>query len=151
MSSRSSGMSNSDRSRWKLTEQTTIRVRINLVQDIQCRTWRWWHNDNKVWSKQKPGHWQHLALKKLLMTFSSRPLHRRTILKDCEKKWIVATKQHRGVHKDILTNLKIPILWETRETIPRTWSSKVTLLSNFTPRMSRLGLAQMELVPFVRD
>ena len=30
--SRSSVMSNSDRSRWKLTEQTMIRVRINLLQ-----------------------------------------------------------------------------------------------------------------------
>ena len=30
------GMSNSDRSRWKLTEQTMIRVRINLMQHTQC-------------------------------------------------------------------------------------------------------------------
>ena len=30
--SRSSGMSNSNRSRWKFTEQTMIRVRINSVQ-----------------------------------------------------------------------------------------------------------------------
>ena len=42
------------------------------------------------------------------------------------------------------TYLKIPILWETQETIPRSWSSKVGLLSIFTPRMSRLGLARIE-------
>ena len=34
--------------------------------------------------------------------------------------------------------------WETRETIPRTWSSKVSLLSNFAQRMSRFELARIE-------
>ena len=36
------------------------------------------------------------------MTFSSRPPHRRTIIKDWENKYIVATKQLKGVHKDTL-------------------------------------------------
>ena len=50
----------------------------------------------------KPGHRIHLELEKLQMAFSGRPPHRRTILKDWENKCIVATKQHRGVHKDTL-------------------------------------------------
>ena len=41
----------------------------------------------------------HLALEKLKMTFSSRPPHRRTILKDWENKCVVATKQHRCTQK----------------------------------------------------
>ena len=41
-------------------------------------------------------------------------------------------------------NLIIPIIGEKREIIPRTWSSKVSLLSNFATRMTRLGLAQIE-------
>ena len=53
-------------------------------------------------SKAKPGHRIHMALEKLKMTFISRPPHRRTILEDLENKCIVATKQHRGVHKDTL-------------------------------------------------
>ena len=51
--------------------------------------------------RAKPGHRIHLALEKL-KTLSSRPPHRRTILKDWENKCIVAMKQHRGVHKDTL-------------------------------------------------
>ena len=50
----------------------------------------------------KPGDRIHLALEKLKMTFSSRPPHHRTILKDLENKCIVATKQCRGIHKDML-------------------------------------------------
>ena len=52
--------------------------------------------------REKPGHRIHLALEKLKITFSSRPPHRRTILKGWENICIVATKQHRGVHKDTL-------------------------------------------------
>ena len=94
------GMSNSDRSRWKLTEQTMIRVRINLVQHTQC-------SNMMPMTQRQEGliracHRIHLALEKLKMAFSSRPPHRITILKDLEDKCIVATKQHRGVHKDTL-------------------------------------------------
>ena len=84
------------------------------------------------------------AHKKLEVTFSSWPPHRRTILKDWENKWKIAKKYHRGNTNIRFNSLKIPILWETRETIPRTLSSKVSLLSNFTPKMSRLGLARKE-------
>ena len=42
------------------------------------------------------------------------------------------------------TNLNISILLETRETIPCTWSLKVSLMSNFAPRMSWLVLTRME-------
>ena len=42
------------------------------------------------------------------------------------------------------TNLKIPILWETQETIQCTRSSKVSMLSNVTPSMSRLGVTSIE-------
>ena len=52
--------------------------------------------------RTKPGHRMHLAFEKRKMTFSSRPPHRRTILKDWENKYILATKQHRAVHKDTL-------------------------------------------------
>ena len=50
--SRSSDMSNSDCSRWKLTEQTMIRVRINFYNIHSAATWRRWHNDKKVWPGQ---------------------------------------------------------------------------------------------------
>ena len=50
----------------------------------------------------KSGHRIHLGLEKLKMTFGSRPLHRRIILKDWENKCIVAMKQQRGVHTDTL-------------------------------------------------
>ena len=33
---------------------------------------------------------------------------------------------------------------KTRDTLPHTWSSKVSMLSNFTPRMSRLGQVRMK-------
>ena len=104
--------------------------RWTLYNIHSAATWRRWHNDKKLWSDL--AHRIHLALKKLRMTFSSRPTHRRTVLNDYENKCIVATKRHRGVTKTNLTNLKIPILWETRETKPSTWPSKVSFQSNFT-------------------
>ena len=36
------------------------------------------------------------------MTFSSSTPHRRTILNDWQNKFIVVTKQHRGINKDML-------------------------------------------------
>ena len=53
-------------------------------------------------SDRGKAHRIHLSVKKLRMTFGSRPPHRSTILKDWENKSIVATKQQRGVHKDML-------------------------------------------------
>ena len=95
----------------------------------------------------KPGHRIHLALVKLKMTFSSKPPHQRTILKDWEDKCIVATKQHRGVYKDTLHQPQnTNSLRDTGE-----WSSNVSLLSNFTPRMWRLGPAQMETTDKTRS
>ena len=99
--SRRSGMSNSERSRWKLTEQTMIRIRINLVQHTQCNMTSMTQR-RECLIRAKPGHRIHLTLEKLKITFSSRPPHRRTILKEWENKCIIATKQHRGVHKDML-------------------------------------------------
>ena len=52
--------------------------------------------------RSEPGPRIHLAFEKLKITFGSRLPHRRTKLKDWENKCIVATKQHRGVHKDTL-------------------------------------------------
>ena len=79
-----------------------IRVRINLVQHTQCS------NMTSMTQRQESLEYTsfstgiHIALEKLKMTFSSRPIHRRTILKDWEIKCMVATKQHRGVHNDTL-------------------------------------------------
>ena len=98
----SSGMSNSNRSRWKLTEQTMIRVRINFVQHTQCSSMTSMTQIQESLIRVKPGHRIHLALEKLKRAFSSRPAQRRTILKGWENKCIVATKHHRGVHKDRL-------------------------------------------------
>ena len=100
--SRSSSMSNYGRSRWKLTEQTMIRVRINLVQRTQCSNMTSMTQRQESLIRARPGHRIHQALETLKMTFSSIPPHRRKILKDWENKCIVATKQHRGVHKDKL-------------------------------------------------
>ena len=69
----------------------------NLVQHTQCS-----NMTNESLIRAKPGRRIHLALEKLKMTSSSRPPHRRTILKDWENKCIVATKQHIGIHKDRL-------------------------------------------------
>ena len=66
----------------------------------------------------KPGHRIHLTLKKLKMAFRSRSPHRRPILKDWENKSIVASNNTKVFTKTSLTNLKIPILSETRETKP---------------------------------
>ena len=95
-------MSKSDISRCKLTEQIMIRVRINLVQHTQCINMTSIEQGQESVIRAKPGHRIHQALEKLKMTLSSRPPHRKTILKDCENKCKVATKQHRGVHKDPL-------------------------------------------------
>ena len=101
----SSVMSNSDRSRWKLTEQTMTQVRINLVQHTQCSNMTSMTQRQESLIRAKPGHRIHLPLEKLKMTFRSRPPHRRTILKNWENKWILETKQHRGVHKETLHQL----------------------------------------------
>ena len=94
-------MSNSDRSRRKLTEQsrfefeltgTTYTVQQHDVDDTR----------QESLIRTKPGNRIHLALEMLNMTFSSRPPQRRTILKDWENKCIVATEEYRGVHKDTL-------------------------------------------------
>ena len=117
-----SGMSNSDRSRWTLTEQTPIHVQITLVK--QCSNITSICCEKKLWSGQLPA-----------TEYTWRPRSWR---------WHSAADPRTGDNTQGLTNIKISILWETRETIPRIWYSKVSIQSNFTPRMSRLGLAQME-------
>ena len=80
-----------------------IRVRINLVQHTQCSnmttmTQRQEGSDSgEAWPPNTP------AIQKLKMTFHSRHPHNGwTILKGWENKYIVATKQQRGLHKDKL-------------------------------------------------
>ena len=101
-SSRRWSMSNSDKSRWKPTEQTMLLVRINLVQNTQCCNMTSMIPRQESLIRGKPGLRIHLALEKLKMTFSGRPPHRRTIFKDWENNCIVSTKQHGGVRKDML-------------------------------------------------
>ena len=131
----SSGMSNPDRSRWKLTEQTMIRVRIILVKHTQCSNMTSITQRQETLIKAKPCHRIHLAPDKLKMTFSSSPPHRRTTLKHWENKYIVyineATQRCPQRHASPTSTYQF---FER----PRTWSSKVSLLSNFTPKMSRL-------------
>ena len=114
-------------------------IELTLYSMHSPSTWRR-HNDKKLRSGQSLAT-EYTWLEKLKATLSSWPIHSRTILKDCEKKCKLATKS-TNIR---FPNLKIPILRETRETIPRTWFSKVSLLSNFTPRMSRLRLARMKI------
>ena len=52
--SRSSTMSNSDRSRWTFTEETMIRVRINLEQHTQCSNMTSM-TQQKTMDRAKPG------------------------------------------------------------------------------------------------
>ena len=89
---RSSKMSDFSRSRWRLTEQTVVRVRINLVQHTQPSHTTSMTQWQETLIGMKPGYWIHLALKKLNVTFSSWPLHLRTRLEDLEKKLKIATK-----------------------------------------------------------
>ena len=110
--SRSIGRSSFVRSRWKHTEQT-IWFEFEL-SELSAATWRRIKCSNMTSMTQrhehviraKPGHRIHLALEKLKMTFSSRPPHRRTILKNWKNKYIAATKQQRDVqlHRPQNTN-----------------------------------------------
>ena len=121
-----------------------IRFRINFAQHTQCSNMTSMPQRQESLIRAKPGNRIHLALEQLKMTFSSRPPHRRTILKNSDNKCIVATKQHRGLHIDTLPQPQnTNTLRDTRDNT-RTWSSKMSRLSNFTPRISRLELAQME-------
>ena len=79
-----------------------IQVWIHLIQHAQCSNMMSITQRQESLIRAKPGHRIHLALEKMNMTFSSKPTHRRTIFKDWKNKCIVATKQHRGVHKDTL-------------------------------------------------
>ena len=96
---RSSRMSNSSRSSWKLDEQTVIRVRINLVEHTKPSNTTSMTQRQETLINAKPGHQILLELKKLKMTFSSWTHHSRTMLNDWENKCKIATKLHRGVHK----------------------------------------------------
>ena len=53
--SHSSGMSNSDRSRWKLTEQTMIRFELTRYNIHSAVTRHQWHNDKNAWPPNTPG------------------------------------------------------------------------------------------------
>ena len=86
---RCSEMSNSSRSRWKLAEQIVIRIWSNLVQHTQHRNITSMTQRQETLNKTKPGHRLHMELKTLKVTFSSWPLHRRTILKYWENKLLL--------------------------------------------------------------
>ena len=137
-------MSNSGRSRRKLTQQTVIRVRINLVQHARSSNTASINNDKTLWSGQslateytwRSRSWRgHLAADPHTGEQYSRIGG--TNAQKQRSNTVVSTKTR-------FTNLNIPILWKTREIIIRTWSSKVRWQANFKPRMSRLGLAQTE-------
>ena len=61
------------RSRWKLAEQTVIRVRIDLVQHTKLSHTTSMTQRQETLIGTNPGHQIHLALKKLKVTFSSWP------------------------------------------------------------------------------
>ena len=127
----------------KLTHWTIIRIQINFVQHTQCSNVTSMTQQETL-NKAKPGHWIHLSLEKLKITFSSRSLHQRIVLKDWKNKCIVQRSKAEVSTRTCFINLKIPIIWETQEIIPHRWSSMVILLSNFMLWMFKLGLAQME-------
>ena len=76
-----------------------ILVLINLVQHAESSNMTSTQRKGTL-NRANPGHRIYLALEKLKIAFSSRPPHRRTILKDWENKCIEATKQHKGIHKN---------------------------------------------------
>ena len=81
----------------------------------------------------KPGHLIHMALAEGdIQQLTSTPENNTQRLGEQMHNSNEVT--HRYPQKYVSQNLKIPILWETPETIPRTWSSYVSLLSNFTTR-----------------
>ena len=141
--SRSSGMSNSDRLRWNLTEKWFEFV-LTWYNIRSAATWRRWRNDKKVRSGQS------LATEYTKAWEAEYGIQQQTPTPENNTQGLGEQMQSNKESntevstKSRFTNLKIPIIWETRETIPRRRSSKVSLLSNFTPRMSRLALPQME-------
>ena len=141
-------MSNSGRSRWKFIEQKMTRIRINVTAiwwRLDCTrspaTWRRWHNDKKLWSGQSQTieyPWQEAEGDR------QQPTPTPKILEDWENKCILATTWHRGVQKDMLHQPQNTSSLRDTRNITMYMVAKVSLLSNFTPRMSRLGLEQME-------
>ena len=92
-----------------------FRVRINTVQHTQCSNTTSMTQRQETLVSAKPGHRIPHGAQKFIMTFRSR-LHTGTILKDQENKCIVATKQHKGVHKDtIYQPLNTNSLRDTRD------------------------------------
>ena len=67
------GMSSSSRSRWKLAEQTVIRVRTNLLQHTKLNHTTLMTQRQETLIGAKLGHRIHLELNKLKVTFSSWP------------------------------------------------------------------------------
>ena len=120
---------------WTMTEadgsslnKHWFELQLTLYNIHSAVIWRRWHNHQKLWSGQSLATEYTWRLKSWIFF---------PLLRSNE-----ATQ--KGSTKTRFTNFKIPIIWETLETIPRTWTSNVSLMSNFTPGMSRLGPAQME-------
>ena len=133
-----SGMSNSDRRIWKLTEQTMIQVRINLVQFRQCSnmtsmTTTRKSDQSKVWPLNTPGSThieEHTPTPENNTQGLGEQMHSSNkVTQRCPQTLASPTSKYQ--------------FFQTRETIPSTCSSKVSQLSDFTPRISRLGLVQI--------
>ena len=120
-----------------------LEFELTLYNIISPATRRWWHN-NKHWSGQSLVT-EHSGHSRSWRWHSAADPHTGEQYSRIERTNGKKQRSNTEVSTNIrFTNLKISILWEIRETIPRTWSSKVSFLSNFTPRMSRLGQARIE-------
>ena len=108
--------------------------RVQRRDDDDSTTTKLWLGQSLTieWDDEK-------AIEKLKVAVSNWPPHRKTTQE-------FGAQMHNSnvvtqvSTKTSVTNLKIPILSETRFTIPRTWSSNVSLLSSFTSMVLRLGL-----------
>ena len=105
------------RNKWFMFELTLYNVCTQCSNTTSMIQWQ------ESLIRAKPGPQIHMAFEKLKMT---RPPHRRTILKDWENKWIVATKQQRCPQRHALPTSKYQFF--ERHGRPRTWSSNVSLL-----------------------
>ena len=94
--------------------------------------------------RPEPRDCMNLTVKKPQVTAGSRPPNRRTIFKDREDEGVVTAKQHRGVSIHSLHLPSSRYQFSARlVTQNHAHDSNVSLQSNLTPRMSRLGLDSM--------
>ena len=135
-------MSNYGRSRRKLAAQTVTWVRINLIQHTKPCNMTSITQRQETLIRAKPEHRMQLALQKLKLTFSGWPPC--TPENNTHGLWEEIHNYQRSdtdVYNLIYASPTIKYKFSERHTkqIPRTWPSKVSLLSNFATRMTRLG------------